>query len=807
MANVKNFGLIGVNSQLQFGKGGTHLNNNAGTFNFKAVDNTTDAAITTASITSSAGNITLTTGNVVLSNSGLVTLGDAGSISRSATGVYQFSGTGAIIVPIGTSGQQPGTPVPGMFRYNSTDGAMEFYNTGWSTLSTTGASVSSFQTSLDGLTPSTSTTGAVTLAGTLGVASGGTGKTSLTANGVLLGNDTDPVNVTAAGVQYNVLTVGAGGLPAFGSVNLAQSAAVTGILPLANGGTNSANTGSNGSIVYNNGTSLINSTVGVLGQVLTSSGAGAPTWTTASTTVTTNEIVQGDGAGVFTANGATFVGSGSTSGVTLNGTVTNATDAATKAYVDTVAAGLSWKHSVRAGTTVAGTLATSFAAGQVIDGYTLVLGDRILIKNQVDGTENGIYIVTAGTPTRSLDMPSGSNANSSAMFVEEGTVQKSTAWVETADPAVVGTDSLVFTQFSGSGSYLAGSGLTLTGNTFSANTDGVTTFITGNNIAVKSSSTANQVLLSQGTGNVAAWGALPLSNSNAVTGDLAAVNGGTGFASYTVGDILYANSTTTLAKLPIGTSTQVLHGGTTPSYGAVSLTTDVSGTLPVANGGTGDTTFTAGQVLYGNGASPLSTSANFTFDGTSLLTVSGAAPITIDGSTGTVSATATNGAITLAPAGTGSVLMLLNAGTTAKVSITGPTDVQYATSLGSNDLVNKYYVDNAASASGTIKAVSATFSIAAAGTFNIGAVLPAGATILSVKANVTALDTGSGTLSVGKSGSVAAYMTTTEVDNQVVGIYVAEDMVTEVGSVQVIGTVAGTPATGSVTVFVTYQVA
>jgi hypothetical protein len=146
---------------------------------------------------------------------------------------------------------------------------------------------------------------------------------------------------------------------------------------------------------------------------------------------------------------------------------------------------------------------------------------------------------------------------------------------------------------------------------------------------------------------------------------------------------------------------------------------------------------------------------------------------------------------------------------TKKVTVSGPTAAQYATSLADADLVNKYYVDTVAgSATGDVKAVKATFSLAATGTFNIGAVLPAGSTILSVKANVTAADTGTGTLSVGKAGSVAAYMTTGENDTQTIGMYLAETMVTEAGTVQVIGTVAGTPAgAGSVTVVVTYQLA
>ncbi len=69
---------------------------------------------------------------------------------------------------------------------------------------------------------------------------GGTGVESFTDNGVVYGNGTSALDVTAAGTEYQVLQAGSGGVPAFGAVNLAQSAAVTGQLPIANGGTNAS---------------------------------------------------------------------------------------------------------------------------------------------------------------------------------------------------------------------------------------------------------------------------------------------------------------------------------------------------------------------------------------------------------------------------------------------------------------------------------------------------------------------------------------------------------------------------------------
>ena len=88
-----------------------------------------------------------------------------------------------------------------------------------------------------------------------------------------------------------------------------------------------------------------------------------------------------------------------------------------------------------------------------------------------------------------------------------------------------------------------------------------------------------------------------------------AANGGTGQSSYTTGDILYASGSTALAKLSdVSTGNVLISGGVgaSPSYGKVGLTTHVTGTLPVANGGTGATTFTSNNVLLGNGTgSPL----------------------------------------------------------------------------------------------------------------------------------------------------------------------------------------------------------
>ena len=211
-------------------------------------------------------------------------------------------------------------------------------------------------------------------------------------------------------------------------------------------------------------------------------------------------------------------------------TPVSATDAANKSYVDSVALGLDVKQSVRAATTAAGTLATSFANGSVIDGITLATGDRILIKNQASGSDNGIYVVAAsGAPTCSADCNSTTNyLSGSFVFIELGTVNSGAAYVVSTQGTITpGTTAVTWVQFSGGLVYSAGSGLTLTGSVFSANVTGVSTEISGGNIRVKSNATAGQPLLSQGTGVEANYGALPLATAGSVTGALPVANGGT----------------------------------------------------------------------------------------------------------------------------------------------------------------------------------------------------------------------------------------------------------------------------------------
>jgi len=142
-------------------------------------------------------------------------------------------------------------------------------------------------------------------------------------------------------------------------------------------------------------------------------------------------------------------------------------DAATKGYVDATASGLDVKASVRVATTANLDFNTGFANGQTIDGVAIATGDRILIKDQTNGAQNGIFVVEAsGQPTRAADFDTDDEVSSGAFtFVEEGSSQANNGYVlVNADPVSVGSTAMVFEQFSGAGQIEAGAGIKKNGN-------------------------------------------------------------------------------------------------------------------------------------------------------------------------------------------------------------------------------------------------------------------------------------------------------------------------------------------------------
>ena len=277
---------------------------------------------------------------------------------------------------------------------------------------------------------------------------------------------------------------------------------------------------------------------------------------------------------------------------------TNDSDAATKAYVDASVSGLDVKESVRIGTTAAldtvtysqsagtltrsgnGSINSSAGLGQSV---TLVANDRVLVKDQAEARQNGIYVVTtvgdgsnAFVLTRASDanvaseitggtftfVEEGSNADNGYVFTHDGTPTLNNATLSN-------NTELTVSQFSGAGQIVAGEGLTKSGNTINV-VGGTTIDADANTIHVNSSGTANEVLLSAGTvGNEATYGQLPLNNSDSVTGTLAVANGGSGGTSFTDHGLLVGSGTGAFTALAAGTAGQFLisgGGSADPSY-------------------------------------------------------------------------------------------------------------------------------------------------------------------------------------------------------------------------------------------------
>lgn len=187
-------------------------------------------------------------------------------------------------------------------------------------------------------------------------------------------------------------------------------------------------------------------------------------------------------------------------------------DAATKSYVDSVAQGLDAKDSVRVATTVAGgdiDLGVTADPGD-IDGVTLADGDRILLKDQDAGAENGIYdavtVIDPQTWVRSSDADSSAEVTAGMyVFVEEGTLSADAGFVLTTnDPIVLDTTALSFTQFSGAGQITAGAGMTKTGNTLDVGAgSGIT--VNANDIQISATYTGQGSIVTVGTIATGTW--------------------------------------------------------------------------------------------------------------------------------------------------------------------------------------------------------------------------------------------------------------------------------------------------------------
>lgn len=316
---------------------------------------------------------------------------------------------------------------------------------------------------------------------------------------------------------------------------------------------------------------------------------------------TTNIHGIADTSVLLTTAGGTLTGH-----LTLHADPSSAMHAATKQYVDGVAQGLHIHEAVHVatsaslasligasvtydnGTSGVGATLTLAAPLLDLDSHTLANGDRILVKNESNAAHNGIYTRTSSTVlTRATDFDTAVEiAGGDFVFVENGTLYNSTGWVVENEVNTVGTDNVLWTQFSGAGTFVAGNGITITGNTIAANTTVVaplanptftgTVTVSGSGIAFTDGTQTKQGVASITT----IYGE---TNSNAITTN-------TTLTTLEYRDSLIevnSSSTVTLtvptnsaAAFPIGTSFDIVRMGT----GAVSIVGDSGVTVNATPG-------------------------------------------------------------------------------------------------------------------------------------------------------------------------------------------------------------------------------
>ncbi len=527
----------------------------------------------------------------------------AGNPTLSLADNAVLPGTEGVTVPSGTTAERPSPATDGEIRYNTDLALFEGYvNGAWASFAS-GSGVTSIATGT-GLTG-----GPITSTGTISIAN-----TAVTAGAYGAASKTLTATVNAQGQ-----------LTALAETSIAiTNTQVSGL------GTMSTQDANN---------------VAITGGAI-SGATGSFSTLAASSTVSgvgfSNYLASPPAIGGTTPAAGTFTSATLTTG-TISTTPSASTDIVNKSYVDAlVASGITYHTPVYVevpdstgnlnatynnGTAGVGATLTN-AGTQValtIDGILMTVGKRVLVYNQTNQFENGVYTVTTvGDGSTNWVLTRATDANTyglksptalgegDAFFVTNGDTGAGETYVcNTVGTITFGTTAITFTQIAAAQVYSAGTGLTLSGTQFSITNTAVTAGSYGGAATVPTYS-----VNAQGQLTAAANVSIAIAGSQITSGSVAPTVGGTGITSFAVGDLLFANTSTSLDKLAVGANGYVLtSNGTAPAYAAQStlavgtatnLAGGIASQIPYQTGA-GTTSFisngTAGQVLTSAGAS------------------------------------------------------------------------------------------------------------------------------------------------------------------------------------------------------------
>jgi hypothetical protein len=489
-------------------------------------------------------------------------------------------------------------------------------------------------------------------------------------------------------------------------------------------------------------------------------GQGQPFYATANPSQSgltiTNSTLNSSPIGNTAPSTGVFTNISTTTG-TISTQPTGATDIVNLLALQSYAAGISWKQPC-----AVATLANITLSGlQTIDGYTTLAGDRVLVKNQSNAANNGIYLASATAWTRSLDADQWNDFVSAITFIEYGT-QAGGAWFCTAVPGgTLGVTALNWSQFTTSATYSAGTGLTLTGSVFS-----ITPVGTANTYG---SATQTPVFTTNASGQVTAV------TNTTITPAVGSITGlGTGVA-------------TALAASVTGSGNIVL--ATSPSLVTPALGTPTSGnfstgtfTWPTFNQNTTGTAAKATNLAGGAAGSLPYQSAldttTFLAAGTNgqVLTLASGVPswatpttgtVTSVGGTGTVSGISLSGTVTTS--GNLTLGGSLDLSSPPAIGGTAPNTITGTTITANTKFVSSYF-DAANSAGGALRNSGGTSLVqwGAGGGTNI--TLSGATNITPANQAVAISPTGTGTVAISPAGALTINPTTAStMDNVAIG--------------------------------------